>query len=157
MGSCAGTIKERYTMARRKRTRSTASMVQVIFDPAGDIHVRAVAPSGNVYEIKPRTPFQVASEDVDWLFRGWEAQHRQCLSLADEYQPRRAQFDNGEANRKARAVVAPEPVVEPELVLELPAIVEVEPEPEPVVEPEPNIEPEPVVEADADETVTDKE
>ncbi len=137
-------------MTRKKGNRSVASTVQVIFDPAGDIHVRAIAPSGNVYEIEPRTPFQVASEDVDWFFHGWEAQHRQRLSLVDEYQPRRAQFDNGEANRKARTVVAPEPVIEPELVLELPALVEpeLETEPEPVVEPEPSSEPEPVVEAD---------
>jgi hypothetical protein len=57
-------------------------------------------------------------------------QHRQCLSRVAEYQPRRAQFDNGEASRTARVVVEPpEPVIEPEPVVEL--------EPEPLVEPEP--------------------
>lgn len=158
-------------MTRRRQTRRTApSAVWAIFDPAGAIHVRAIAPSGNTYEIAPRASFLVADKDVDWLFHEWNSEHRQCLSRVEEYQPRRVQFENGEASRLAGAAVvtasesaverpqfengeasrlatavavvtAPEPSVEPELMVE----------PEPVVEPEESTEPDPAVEADESE------
>lgn len=95
-------------MARRK-TKSAAppaaewpSVAQAIFDPDGDILVRATAPSGNVYEIKPRAVFPIASEDVDWFFYEWDWQWRQRLDHAEDYQPRRPQFDNGAANLAAK-------------------------------------------------------
>lgn len=151
-------------MARRKRTHGVApstvsrlSAVQAIFDPAGDIHVRATAPSGTVYEIAPRVSFRIAGEDVDWFFRGWEYQHRQCLSRLEEYQPRRPQFDNGRASRTARVLVEPEPSVEPEPVTDEESVTEPVVAVEAVVVPEPNIEPEPVVEAGEGEIVEDKE
>lgn len=122
-------------MTRRRSARRVApSTVRAIFDPAGDICVRPVTPRGNTYEIEPRVPFQIAAEDVEWFFHEWEAQHRQCLSRVEEYQPRKAQFENGKASRAARRVwPAPPSVVEPE----------------PVVEPKENTEPD-SVEAGAD-------
>lgn len=93
---------------RSSRTRDAAppkatqlSAVQAIFDPAGEILVRAVAPSGTVYEIKPRISFKIADEDVAWFFYEWDWQWRQCLCRAEDYQPRQPQFDNGAANLKA--------------------------------------------------------
>ncbi len=144
-------------MARRKRTRSASpSMVQAIFDPAGDINVRAVAPSGNVYEITPRTSFQIVSEDVDWFFHEWDAQHRRCLSRVEAYQPRRAQFDNGEASRLATVTES-----EPSVALEAAPVDEPVPEPEPTPEPMPEpdeiTEPDSAIEADKGETDEDKE
>ena len=96
-------------MSRRSKTRdemptkiaTQPSVVQAVFDPDGDIIVRAIAASGNVYEIKPRTSFKIAGEDVDWFFYEWDWQWRQCLCRSDDYQPKRPQFDNGAANLKA--------------------------------------------------------
>lgn len=85
------------------------SAVQAVFDPAGDIHCRVVAPSGNVYNVKPREAFKIEAEDVDWFFHEWDWQHRQRLSLKSEYQPRRAQFENGKASREAGHVHYAEP------------------------------------------------
>lgn len=154
-------------MARRKGTKDETHSpaprllaVQAIFDPAGDIHVRAVAPSGNVYEVAPRVSFRVADEDVDWFFHVWEWQHRQCLSRVEEYQPRRAQFDNGAATRlapKPEAPVLPAVVATAEPVVDEEPITEPVVAPEPVIVPELDIEPEPVVEAGEDETAEDKE
>lgn len=103
-------------MARSKTTTKKEaapapkpSAVQAVFDPAGDIHCRAVTPGGNEYDVKPREAFRIAAEDVDWFFHEWDWQHRQCLSLKSEYQPRRAQFDNGKASREAGHVHYTEP------------------------------------------------
>lgn len=101
-------------MPRRSRTRDAAppeaeqpKAVQAIFNPDGDILVRAVAPSGNVYEIKPRASFKIAGEDVDWFFYEWDWQWRQRLCRTEDYQPRQ-QFDNGAANIAAASVDEPE-------------------------------------------------
>lgn len=84
-------------MARSKTSKSspTVQAVQAVFDPAGDIRVRATSPSGNVYEIVPRVPFEIKNADVDWFFSEWDWEHRQCLSRAIGYHPRKPQFDNG--------------------------------------------------------------
>lgn len=84
-------------MARSKTSKSspTVQTVQAVFDPAGDIRVRATSPSGNVYEIVPRVPFEIKNADVDWFFSEWDWEHRQCLSRAIGYHPRKPQFDNG--------------------------------------------------------------
>lgn len=163
-------------MARRsKRMRDAAppavsapSVVRAIFDPAGDIRVRVVTPSGNAYEVLPRVSFLIATEDVDWFFYAWDWEHRQRLCRAEEYQPRRPQFnngrqiedrpdrpqfDNGEAEAKAHVEEPERPVLEPETS---------PPEPEDplrellVTEPE-ETAPDPVVEAAEGETDEDKE
>ena len=173
-------------MARRKRTKDEAlpaanwpSAVRAIFDPAGDIHVRAVAPSGNAYEIAPRVAFPIASEDVDWFFCEWNWEHRQCLSREEEYQPRRPQFnngrqiedrpdrpqfDNGAASRTARAEELERPSFDnggAQPTYHEPAsetsLLEPLVEPEPVLELEPPVEPDSVVKVDAGETDEDKE
>lgn len=158
-------------MARRKRTKSEetsaismSSSVQAIFDPAGDIYVQVVAPGGNIYEIKPRASFKIASEDVDWFFYEWNWEHRQRLSREAEYQPRRLQFNNGRqiVTRPDRpqfdnggapsAYRAPEPVMESEPEDPLRELL--------VTKPEESIEPDPIVEvarAVGDETDEDKE
>ena len=86
-------------MTRRRVNKSspTVQTVQAVFDPAGDIRVRATAPSGKVYELVPRVPFEIEKEDADWFFSEWDWEHRQCLSRAVDYHPRKAQFDNGVA------------------------------------------------------------
>jgi hypothetical protein len=134
-------------------------MVWAIFDPPGDIHVRAVAPSGNEYEVAPRALFRIASEDVDWFFHEWEGQHRACLSHAEEYRPRRPQFDNGEASRVERRNDKPEyPQFDNGEASRDAHVVIEEPDASPSEEPEPeeSTEPDPV-EAGEGETNEDKE
>jgi hypothetical protein len=99
-----------------------------------------------MYEIKPRTPFQIAAGDVDWFFNEWEAQHRQCLSHEEEYRPRRPQFENGEASRLARRVEEPEhPQFDNGKATRREHVVE-EPDASPMEEPKPeeSTEPDPV-------------
>lgn len=167
-------------MTPRKRTENAAppaapvlSAVQAIFDPAGDIHVRAVAPSGRVYEIAPRVSFQIVAGDVDWFFHEWNSAYRQCLCRTEEYRPRqpqfnngrqvegrsaRPQFENGEASRTARK----EAPAQPQLNDGGAQLIQQPPEPVaslPVVEPEPeeSTEPDPVAETGEGETSEDKE
>lgn len=151
-------------MTRRKHTKDDAppavyrpSGVQAIFDPAGNIRVRATSPSGNVYEVVPRVSFHIAEEDVDWFFYGWDWEHRQRLSRAEEYQPRQAQFNNGRRVETwpvrpqfdhGSAEVTSVPEVDPltELLVETEPVDHTEPEaetPEEMVDqPEPDVEPE---------------
>lgn len=97
-------------MARSNHTRTKVEappdyktpVVRAIFDPAGDIHVRAVTPGGTEYQVAPRVPFEIADEDVDWFFHEWNWEHRQRLCREEDYQPRRPQFDNGVASQEAK-------------------------------------------------------
>ena len=117
---------------------SKPSAVSAIFSPAGAIHARVTAPSGNEYEIEPRVPFRVAGEDVEWLFHGWNSEHRQCLTREKDYQPG-PQFDNGKATREVRTekpVEVPKveaPTLEPKPVVALVIASEAK-EPAPVAE-----------------------
>lgn len=122
-------------MPERKREavdeKPKAKAVTAVFNPVGDVRVNATAPSGNVYQIKPRESFKIAAEDVPWFFEDWDWAFRQRLCLTKDYQPTCGYHDP-----KNGAVSKPEP--ESETLAETKgettrARAESEPEKEPVV------------------------
>ncbi len=79
-------------MARRPQANSDdhtpkAKAATAVFNPVGMVKANVTAPSGNTYEVKPREPFKIAADDVEWFFTSWDWAFRQHLCRAEDYHP----------------------------------------------------------------------
>ncbi len=76
-------------MTKRSKDSSepVAKAATAVFDPVGIVKVHVVTPEGNAYDVKPREPFKIKAEDVDWFFGDWNWAFRQHLCLAADYKP----------------------------------------------------------------------
>lgn len=133
-------------MARTKNSSDTrepvAKSATAVFNPVGMVSVHLVTPEGNDYDVKPREPFKIKAEDVDWFFTDWHWSFRQHLCLAEDYHPTCGYHDmqpGTKENPQTPHLVRqfePKSDTAPSAADEEKA--EVEPEPEAKLEPEPD-------------------
>lgn len=135
-------------MARTKNSSDThepvAKAATAVFNPVGMVSVHVVTPEGNDYDVKPREPFKIKAEDVDWFFGDWNWAFRQHLCLEADYHPTCGYHDpKPGAKQEPQAVrtvreFEPKPDAEPVAANDEKAEEKVEPEPEAKLEPEPD-------------------
>lgn len=102
-----------------------ARPVKAVHNPIGNVTVNLTTPNGNDYHIEPRTPFEIAPEDVDWFFGSWDWRFRQRLCRVEEYKPKEGYHDpkGGEDDYRPQAeyhdeTVARQPEHQPRLAYE---------------------------------------